>query len=67
MPESCATCRLCLDLVQYDYLQGGCKHYRKPGFICLAFASEGQACWMMGLDKQRQKCEMYEPREVKHD
>ena len=32
------------------------------GFICMAFASEGVAYWMLGVDEDKGICEMYKER-----
>lgn len=64
--DSCETCDKCLDLVQYMYdSDGGCDHFTQPGFICLAFADEGQATWMTGVKREDEVCECYSPKEKK--
>ena len=57
--ENCKTCNKHLDLVKLDYSKGGCEHTDQEGFICLAFASEGTACWMVGQDENTGFCECY--------
>ena len=62
--ECCSTCTKKLRLEKSDYSQGGCKHSWPSGFICLAFANEGIATWMIGLDPDSEDiCEMYMPKE----
>lgn len=66
MTECCETCNKCLDLVRYNYgRDGGCDHRIQPGFICLAFADEGQAIWMTGIKRETGMCECYSPKEKK--
>ena len=58
----CDTCRKKLKLEQYDYSCGGCDHIEMPGYICLAFKSDGVAVWMHGVDPKKAKCEECEER-----
>ena len=51
-------CVFRLDAERFDYSQGGCKHSKMEGFICMAFASERTAIWMVGLPDGCM-CEMY--------
>ena len=55
-------CIFRLKATKFDYSQGGCTHTDMDGFICTAFASEGEAVWMVGLPNGC-FCEMYAPRE----
>ena len=64
MAECCKTCRYRLKLVKYDYSHGGCKHEDMDGYVCMSFAHEGVACWMVGLDENTGFCECYKPKEV---
>lgn len=63
MPECCATCRNCYELEVYSYIKGGCEHATLPGHICMAFADEETAVWQVGLDQNKEHCEMYTPKE----
>ena len=63
MAESCATCKRRLALQRLDYSKGGCEHTDMEGYICLAFAGEGVASWMVGIDANSEQCEVYEPKE----
>lgn len=47
---NCRNCANRYDLVQFDYTKGGCKHTKMDGFICMAFADERKAIWMVGAD-----------------
>lgn len=61
--ENCQNCRKCLRLMQFDYKPtGGVDHIKQRGFICLAFASEGDAIWMTGLKPEESFCEEYSPK-----
>jgi len=59
----CGTCRFMLRLEKLDYSGKGCQHTDMDGFVCMAFADEGVANWMVGLSDGR--CECYEKREGK--
>lgn len=59
MKECCANCRNRYELVKFDYSRGGCKHTDMDGYICMAFANENQAVWMVGLQEQNGLCECY--------
>ena len=61
--DGCHNCRYRLNAVLLDYRGRGCKHKDMKGFICTAFASEGVAHWMVGLDDDDSKCEVWERRE----
>ena len=60
----CTNCRLKLRLEKYDYSKGGCKHTPKDGYICLAFANEGLAVQMVGINPEDGGCEMFAPKAV---
>lgn len=66
MKECCATCRLWLNLVMFDYGHGGCEHHNM-GNICMALASDGQVVWKVGNDPERDVCGWYEPKEDDYD
>jgi len=66
MNESCINCKLRYELKKSDYSQGGCIHSNMPGFICMAFADEGIAEWMYGLDNDG-KCECFMPKNKQYD
>ena len=59
MEDGCHICKYRLRLERLDYSGRGCKHKDMEGFICLAFASEGVATWMVGLDPDDSKCECW--------
>lgn len=61
MGECCATCRNRFNLTKFDYSSGGCKHTKMEGYICMAFAAERDAVWMVGTDED-DLCECYERR-----
>ena len=63
MKECCKNCKRNLKLVKFDYTQGGCKHTALEGFICTAFANEGEADWMVGLNQEKDLCEVFSPKE----
>lgn len=67
MKESCANCRRRYKLTKFDYSHGGCEHTDMEGFICMAFASEGEAIWSIGLHENFALCEEYVPREERYD
>ena len=67
MKECCKNCLRSLHVKKYDYSKSGCKHSEMQGFICLAFAHEGLACWMVGVDPEVGKCESYLPPKVKEE
>lgn len=58
MIECCVTCRNRFALTKFDYSHGGCEHTKMEGFICMAFAVEGDAVWMVGTDED-DLCECY--------
>ena len=59
--ECCATCTLKYRIEKMDYSKGGCEHSDPDGFICMAFSSEGLACWIVGNDPKQGMCECYCP------
>jgi len=63
--ECCNTCIHKLMLEQWDYSKirtdGKWKKLQK-GFVCDAFADEGVAVWMLGLDGEGQ-CECWESKD----
>ena len=63
MKECCANCRNKYKLTKFDYSKGGCKHTDMDGYICMAFAYEGEAVWMVGLQEGLGFCECYVPKE----
>ena len=65
MDEHCGNCVRCYRLEKCDYSQGGCIHTNMDGYICMAFADEGIACWMVGEDLNSGMCEAYMPKREK--
>lgn len=63
MKECCANCRRRYELTKFDYSHGGCEHTEMEGFICMAFADEGEAVWMVGLKAEVGLCELFAPKE----
>lgn len=63
MKECCANCRRRYKLVKFDYSRGGCEHTDMDGHICMAFADEGKAIWMVGFDERDGMCEVFSPKE----
>lgn len=62
MKECCATCNNNYKIEKSDYSHGGCNHSWPEGFICMAFANEGIATWMVGNDPNFGRCEVYSPK-----
>jgi hypothetical protein len=58
----CVTCKNRFDLSRYDYSHGGCEHTDMDGFICMAFADEHTAIWMVGISEDTEGCECYTER-----
>lgn len=58
--ECCQNCRHRYTLEKLDYSKGGCEHSQPEGFICMAFADEKVASWMVGLVGKNEKCECWE-------
>ena len=67
MKENCGNCRNRFKLWKSDYSKGGCEHSNPDGYICMAFANEGIADWMVGLEEEHGMCECYQPKESKHE
>ena len=65
--ETCKTCRNHYRLEKLDYSAGGCQHSDMDGYICMAFADEGIACWMVGTDLDSGMCEAYVPKGAEHE
>ena len=63
MKECCANCRRRYKLTRFDYSNGGCEHTDMDGYICMAFADESEAVWMVGLNAETGLCEVFEPKE----
>lgn len=56
----CANCARRYTIHKNDYRPDGkCEHSKPEGFICMAFADEGIATWMVGDDKEMGACEEY--------
>jgi len=62
MTECCATCANRYDLERLDYSRGGCQHEKLGGYICMVFAGEGTAMWMVGANPEAEMCEGYDAR-----
>ncbi len=62
LKECCNNCRNNLNLVKFDYSQGGCVHTPYEGFCCLALASDGVAVHMVGGDSNEDVCEVFSPK-----
>jgi len=60
MKASCANCKRRYKLERLDYSNGGCIHTDMDGYICMAFADEGIACWIVGESEETGICECYE-------
>ena len=58
--ECCMNCRNRYTLEKLDYSKGGCEHSKPDGFICMAFANERTASWMVGLEAEKGYCECWE-------
>ena len=65
MIPQCVTCNKRFDLKRYDYSHGGCEHTDMDGFICMAFADEQTAIWMIGVNEDADGCECYTERRNK--
>ena len=59
MKDCCKNCKRNLKLTKFDYTGIGCKHTDMEGFICTAFAHEGEAIWMIGVDQEKDLCEEF--------
>ena len=65
MSECCKTCEYRLDGVKSDHTLLGSAidiDSDMDGFICLALAYEGVVYWMLGVDEDKDMCEMYKER-----
>lgn len=62
MLESCANCAYSYSLEKLDYINGF-ECTKLEGHICMVFADEGKAMWMVGADDGM--CEGYFPKEVR--
>lgn len=60
MKDCCANCRRRYKLTRFDYSNGGCEHTDMDGYICMAFANEKQAVWMVGTNEYLGLCECFE-------
>lgn len=58
--ECCGTCRYKYTIARNNYRNGGCKTDFLDGFVCMAFADEGIASWMVGIDPEIGMCEWWE-------
>ena len=58
----CKTCNKRFDLKRFDYSTIGCEHTDMDGFICMAFADENIAIWMVGINEDTEGCECYTKR-----
>ena len=63
MEESCVTCKHRYKLHKSVYSRNGCEHSEMEGFVCMCFANEGIAEWMMGAVEEYGICEAYQPKE----
>ena len=57
--KCCNNCKYKLSIEKLDYSKGGCIHTKMDGFICLAFADEGVANWMLGICPESGMCECF--------
>ena len=53
--QFCDNCAYKLDLVMYDFTDGGCMEREMPGFVC-AQNTDGVAKWMLGFPKKDVCC-----------
>ena len=67
MTRSCETCDLRKEIEKLDYSNGGCTHSIPEGYICLAFANEGVASWIVGHPAYDGMCECYVPKTTIQD
>ena len=64
--ENCSTCKNCLDMIVFDYSHGGCEHTEvKDDYVCLAFEDDGEAIVMRGKQREKGRCECWEPKNGK--
>lgn len=64
LKECCRNCAYFYKLKQSNYSNGGCTHKAMDGFICMAFADEGIAEWMVGTSENGM-CECFSERKDK--
>ena len=70
MTECCSNCRMKVELQTWDYSKVGSDNWKttEPGYVCMAFASEGTVIHMVGHDPDGGMCEMYaSTEEGKHE
>lgn len=71
MSESCATCKLCLNIEKWDFSdvkKKGVPKQSESGYACMVFAHEGLCVHMVGCIPENEMCECYTPKmEVQHD
>ena len=60
----CTNCRLKLRLEKWDYSKRGVPKQEQEGYVCLAFANEGLAVQMVGINPEDGGCEMFTPKAV---
>lgn len=59
MRECCENCARCFDLEKFEWQ----KPFKKmDGYICMAFAEDRTAVWIVGEDRKSGMCEMYSER-----
>lgn len=58
--ERCESCKHRYALKEYEYSKFGCADTDMPGYICMAFADEGIAIWMVGSSGNG--CECFSPK-----
>lgn len=62
MSECCKNCGHRMNLIKFDYSQGGCAHSNYEGWACTIFEIEGSVVHMIGLDINKAHCEMWAER-----
>ena len=62
--DTCSNCGRKYRLTKFDYSDGGCKHTDMEGYVCMAFADEGEAVWMVGADEEKDLCECYQEKKT---
>ena len=55
----CTNCRLKLRLEKWDYSKRGVPKQEQEGYVCLAFANEGLAAQLVGIDPEDGGCEVF--------
>lgn len=58
--ECCATCRHAYALEEWDFSGKGCAHRSLGGYVCMGFADERKAVWVVGMDSTEWHCEAYD-------